>query len=263
MLAVDVGNTHITLGAFPERSRREPPAAVGTWRLSTHRHATADEYGLNVRGLLGPAGLRLEGLAGVAVASVVPPLDPVFRELSQKHLGLAAFFVEPGVPAGVRVLCDNPAEVGADRVVNAAAAFARARRACIVADFGTATTFDCVNARGDYLGGAIAPGPQMAAEVLYQRTAKLPLLGAFHRPPRAIGKNTLDSIASGLFHGYVGLTRGLLQGLKREMGGNPTILATGGLAGLLSPSVPEIKEVVPDLTLEGLWRIWVKNRKKK
>lgn len=192
----------------------------------------------------------------MAVASVVPPLDPVYRDLSEKFNKCPVFFVEAGVKTGVKVLLDNPKEVGADRVVNAAAAFARVKGPLIVADFGTATTFDCVDKNGAYLGGAIAPGPQMAAETLYQRTAKLPLLGAFRQPPRAIGKNTQDSIASGLFHGYVGLTRGLLAKLVKEMRTKPTVLATGGLASLLAPSVPEIQEVIPDLTLEGIWRIW-------
>ena len=262
LLAVDVGNTHITLGAFPLPFGPKPAAAQDTWRLSTHRHATADEYGLNVLGLVFKEGLSLASLAGVVVASVVPPLDPVFRELSQKHLKCPAFFVEPGVKTGVKVLYDNPAEVGADRLVNAAAAFHRVQGPCIVADFGTATTFDCVTARGAYQGGAIAPGPQMAAEVLYQRTAKLPLLGGFRRPARAIGKNTQDSLASGLFHGYVGLTRGIIKSLRGEMGGKPLVLATGGLAELLAPAVPEISLVVPDLTLEGLCRIWARNRGK-
>jgi type III pantothenate kinase len=228
--------------------------------LATHRHATADEVGLTLLGLVASARLPLDQLAGVVIASVVPPLDPVFQELSEKRLKRRPLFVTPDIKTGVKILYDVPAEVGADRLVNAAAAHARVRGPLIVVDFGTATTFDCVDRRGAYLGGAIAPGPQMAAEVLYQRTAKLPLVGAFHRPPHAIGKNTQDSIASGLFHGYVGLTRGLLRRLAKEMGGRPTVLATGGLAALLAPAVPEIQDVVPDLTLEGLWRIWLLNK---
>lgn len=256
ILAVDIGNTHITLGAFLAENKSFPPVPLVTWRLSTHRHATADEYGLNILGLASHAGLTLEHLAGVVVASVVPPLDNVFRELSQKHLKNSALFVDSGLDLGVKILYDNPHEVGADRVINALAAWTRLGRDCIVVDFGTATTFDCVDGTGAYLGGAIAPGPQTASEALYQKTARLPLLGSFRKPSKAIGKNTQNSIASGLFHGYVGLTRGLIKTLSLEMGGTPHVLATGGLASLLAPSVPEIEAVAPDLTLEGLWLLW-------
>jgi type III pantothenate kinase len=260
---VDIGNTNVTLGALSREEFHGSPRLLASWRLATHRHATADELSLTLLGLVSSAQLDLQRLVGVAVASVVPPLDPVFRDLSERHLKLIPLFVGSGMKTGVKILYDSPGEVGADRVVNAAAAYARVKESLIVVDFGTATTFDCVDRRGAYLGGAIAPGPQMSAEILYQRTAKLPLLGAFHQPPHAIGKNTQDSIASGLFYGYVGLTRGLLARLAKEMGGKPRVLATGGLAGLLAPSLPEINDVVPDLTLEGLWRIWYLNRGKK
>lgn len=245
-----------------ERPLGAPPHLFEVWRLATHRHATSDELSVTLLNLIASAGLRLEKLNGVAVASVVPPLDSVFRELSNKHLKQDPLFVDAGVKTGVKILYDVPSEVGADRVVNAAAAYARVGGALIVVDFGTATTFDCVDKSGAYLGGAIAPGPQMSAEILYQRTAKLPLLGAFQKPPQAIGKNTKDSIASGLFHGYVGLTKGLLAQLAREMGEKTKVLATGGLSTLLAPSLPEIHYLAPDLTLEGLWRIWHLNKVK-
>jgi type III pantothenate kinase len=269
LLAIDIGNTNITLGLFPAAPaapRRSgppaPPKALQTWRLSTRSHLTADDYGPSLRSLLQSAGLDPDRLAGVAVASVVPALDPVFREVADRYLGRPALFVGPGVATGVRVLVDAPAEVGADRIVNAAAAFARKRRACIVVDFGTATTFDCVSAGGDYRGGVIAPGPVMAAEGLARRTAKLPHVGVFRRPARALGTNTLDSIAAGLYHGYVGLTREILRRLLAEMKGRPAILATGGLAPLIGPEIGDIKEIVPDLTLEGLWLIWRLNQGK-
>lgn len=268
-LAVDIGNTNITLGVFPapaipKKGRlstafRFPPPEH-TWRLSTRRHGTADDYGPLVVGLLRARGVPPDALTGVAVASVVPSLTGVFAELSEHSLGRPALLVGPTVRTGVRVRVDNPAEVGADRVVNAAAAFVRERRACIVVDFGTATTFDCVNNRGDYCGGVIAPGPAMAAEALGQRTAQLPTLSVFKKPPHVLGTNTLDSLASGLYHGYVGLTREILQGLRREMGGRPVVLATGGLAPLLGPEIGDIKEIVPHLTLEGLWWIGGLNR---
>lgn len=267
LVAIDIGNTNITLGVFPAdpaaarpSGRPSPPKAVHTWRLSTRAHLTVDDYGPSLLSLLKSAGLGPGGFAGVAVASVVPALDPVFREVSARYLGREALFVGPDVLTGVRVLVDAPAEVGADRIVNAAAAFDRKRRACIVVDFGTATTFDCVSPRGEYRGGVIAPGPVMAAEALARRTAKLPHLGVFRRPVRALGTNTLDSIASGLYHGYVGLTREILGRLVREMKGRPAVLATGGLAPLIGPEIGDIKEIVPDLTLEGLWLIWRLNQ---
>lgn len=266
LLAIDIGNTNITLGLFPaepptEVPRGRPcPSALATWRLATRRDAAVDDYGPAVRALcrgVAPAG----ALSGVAVASVVPPLDPVFREISERYLGRPALFVEAGIKTGVRVLVDRPEEVGADRIVNAAAAFARERRSCVVIDFGTATTFDCVTDRGDYRGGVIAPGPHTAAEALARRTAKLPRLEAFRRPARAIGTNTQDSIAAGLYHGYVGLTREILNRVLKEMKGRPAVLATGGLAPLLAPEIRGIKEIVPDLTLEGLWLLWRLNRR--
>lgn len=260
MLAVDVGNTNVTIGAFPVKAGPRPPRALVTGRLSTHRHATTDELGLSLLAFLKHAGLSLSSLSGVAVASVVPPLDDVFRDLSTRYLKQPAFFVAPEVKTGVKLLLDRPSEVGADRVVNAAAAYARLKTSCIVVDFGTATTFDCVDRTGAYLGGAIAPGPHMAAEGLYQRTAKLPLLGAFQKPKKAIGRNTIDSMASGLYHGYVGLTEGILSRLAAEMGGRPQVLATGGLAVLLGKEIKAISAIVPDLTLEGLWLIWNLNR---
>ncbi len=256
LLAVDIGNTHITIGAFRPPSR----TVAASWRLATRRDSTEDEYGVLLPGLLRAAGLDPAGIRDVIVSSVVPPLDPVFRELARKYFKATALFVGPGMKTGVRVLYDNPAEVGADRIVNAAAAHARVKGACVVVDFGTATTFDCVSARGDYLGGVIAPGPMMAARALAEKTAKLPLLGVFRRPARVIGKNTLDSMSSGLFHGYVGLTEEILRRLKAEMGGKPAVLATGGLAGLLAPSVKDIQKVIPDLTLEGLFLLWTRNR---
>ena len=260
MLAVDVGNTNVTVGAFPAGAGTRAPRALVTGRLSTHRHATADEMGLSLLAFLEHAGLSLPSLKGVAVASVVPPLDDVVRDLADRYLKQPAFFVGPDVRTGVKLLLDRPGEVGADRVVNAAAAYARLKTSCIVVDFGTATTFDCVDRTGAYLGGAIAPGPHMAAEGLYQRTAKLPLLGAFQKPMNAIGRNTIDSMASGLYHGYVGLTEGILSRLKAEMGGHPRVLATGGLAGLLGKEIAAITAIVPDLALEGLWLIWTLNR---
>jgi type III pantothenate kinase len=266
LLTVDIGNTNVTLGVFP----LEGKALVTSWRLSTHSHFTADDYGPHIHHLFRCAGLDPSLVRGVAVASVVPPLDRVWEDMSQRYFQVRPLFVGPGaigsgaigsgVKTGVKVLYKNPGEVGADRIVNAAAAYSRLKRSCIVVDFGTATTFDCVGRRGEYLGGAIAPGPAMAAEALARNTAKLPLLGLFRKPISPIGKTTEEGLYSGLFYGYVGLTREILKRLKGEMGGSPPVLATGGLAPLLGPAVGGIRGVFPDLTLEGLRIIWEMNR---
>lgn len=259
LLAIDIGNTQITLGVFRTDQGKPLKGVLSSWRMSTLPHATSDEYGTKILDLFHYAGVESSRVQGVAVASVVPALDAVFRETAKRYFNAAALFVGPGVKTGVNVLYENAAEVGADRIVNAAAAFERVKGACIVVDFGTATTFDCVNRRGEYMGGAIAPGPLMAVSALSEKTAKLPQLGAFREPRSAIGRNTVDSMCSGLFYGYVGLTEEVLRRLRREMGGEPKVIATGGLAGLLAPAIKMIKKVEPDLTLEGLRLIWERN----
>jgi type III pantothenate kinase len=259
LIAIDIGNTNVVAGVFPAEGGRLPSRPRAVWRLSTRPADTADEYGLRLLDLLERERLSASVLTGAAVASVVPSLDPVIREVVKKHLGREAFFIGPATDTGVKVRADFPAEVGADRIANAAAAFHRVKGPCIVADFGTAATFDCVNGRGEYLGGVIAPGPLMAAEALARKTAKLPLVDVFHPPSSPIGRNTVDSISSGLYHGYVGLTREILIQLKKAMKGNPKILATGGLAGLLAPSIKGL-EVLPDLTLDGIRLIWERQK---
>jgi type III pantothenate kinase len=224
---------------------------LAVWRLATHRHATADELSVTFDSLILRRAWTFLQLRGVAVASVVPPLDPVYRDLSEKHFKQVPLFVEAGVKTGVKILYDSPAEVGADRVVNAAAAYARVRGPLIVVDFGTATTFDCVDKAGAYLGGAIAPGPQMAAETLYQRTAKLPLLGAFHQPPRPLARTPKTALLRAFFTG-MWASRGVSWlDWSKKWEPNQGFWPPGGLATLLAPSLPEINDVVPDLTLEG------------
>lgn len=259
-LAIDIGNTNIVAGLFPAAKKKGTGLPAVSWRMATDARRTADEYGALLVTLFRQSGHEPAHVRGVAVASVVPPLDQTFQDLSLQVFRIKPLFIGPEVNTGVRVLYDHPHEVGADRVVNAAAAYARLKRACIVVDFGTATTFDCVSARGEYIGGVIAPGPAMAAQALAEKTAKLPFLGTFRAPRRAIGRNTVDSIASGLFHGYVGLTQEILGRLKAEMGANTPVLATGGFAGLMRPAVKGIQQVVPHLTLEGLRLIWQRNR---
>jgi type III pantothenate kinase len=259
LLAIDIGNTQVTLGVFRTDQGKPLKGVAASWRMKTDPHATSDEYGTKVLDFFHYAGVESSRVQGVAVASVVPALDAVFRETAKKYFNVSALFVGPGVKTGVNILYENAAEVGADRIVNAAAAFDRVKGSCIVVDFGTATTFDCVNRRGEYMGGAIAPGPHMAAAALSEKTAKLPQFGSFRQPRSAIGRNTLDSMLSGLFYGYVGLTEEILRRLRREMGGSPRVIATGGLAGLLAPAIKAIKKVEPDLTLDGLRLIWERN----
>jgi len=260
LLAADIGNTNISLGLFPFVKGKPIPSLSQSWRLATNPRATADEIGVLLLGLLQQARFSPAQIKAAAVASVVPSLDAPFREMARRHFNLTPLFVGPGVKTGVRVLYDNPVEVGADRIVNAAAAYDRVKGACIVVDFGTATTFDCVSRRGEYLGGVIAPGPRMAAEALAKGTAKLPLVGEFRAVSSAIGKNTQDSIGAGLYYGYIGLVKQLLAQISKEMGGKPAVLATGGLAGLLTPAVPALRNNVPDLTLQGLRLIWERNQ---
>ncbi len=259
LLVIDVGNTNITLGLYPPGKPVPGPAPKALWRLPSRRDATADELGLQLLSLINNMAPPPR-VAAAAVASVVPSLDPVLREAVETYFDVAPLFIGPGVKTGVKNLYEPPGDVGADRLVDAAAAHARVKGACLVVDFGTATTFDCVSRDGSYLGGVITPGPRMAAEALARGTAKLPLLERLGRPPRAIGRSTQESLASGLFHGYVGLTEEILRKLKAEMGGAPAVLATGGLAGLWAPSVSMIREVVPHLTLEGLRLIWYRNQ---
>lgn len=260
LLAIDIGNTNIVLGVFQFSQGRPKKTPAASWRLSTLPRGTADDYAAPLLTLMRNAGLDPSLVRGVCIASVVPSLDFSFQKLSEKYFGLHPLMVGPDTLTGIKILYDNPAEVGADRIVNAVAAYDRVRGSCIVVDFGTATTFDCIGRKGEYLGGAIAPGPFMAAEALTQKTAKLPQMGVFQKPRQAIGRTTINSLRSGLYHGYIGLTEGILQQLIKEMGTRPRVLATGGLAGLLSPAVPLIKEVHPDLTLEGLRLIWTNHQ---
>lgn len=259
LLVIDIGNTNIVLGLFRMGGGRPAKSLTASWRMATDRRNTCDQYGSMISGFLARAGFLPSHIQSVAVASVVPSLDKTFREMSDKYFRTSAFFIRHGVRTGVRVFYDNPADLGADRLVNAAAAFDRVKRSCIVVDFGTATKFDCVGPKGEFLGGVIAPGPLMGAEALAQKTAKLPLAGPLSKPRSAIGRNTLDCLAAGLFYGFVGLTEGLLNRLKKEMRGNPPVLATGGLAGVFAPAVKGVKHVIPDLTLQGIRLLWERN----
>jgi len=251
LLALDVGNTDTVVGLFEGEVLRTD------WRLATSRKRTADEHGLWLRQLLLGAAVVPPDLGGVAVSSVVPPLDPRLREGIERHLGQTPFFVEPGVRTGMPLRVDAPQELGADRLCDSVAAFAIYGGPCVVIDFGTAATWEVVSEAGEYLGGVIAPGPMVTADALFSRTAKLPQV-ALTPPPRTIGKGTVDSIQSGVFYGYLGLVEGITTRVLAEVGEAP-VIATGGFASILAEHCALIDHVEEHLTLEGLRLLWLKN----
>lgn len=252
LLALDVGNTNTVVGLF------EGDRLRSHWRLTTHAERTADEVGMWLHQLLQWEHVTPSDLAAAAVSSVVPPMDPRLREGVRRYLGQTAFFVEPGIRTDMPLLVDAPNELGADRLCDAVAAFAEHGGPCLVLDFGTAVTWEVVSAAGEYLGGAIAPGPAVTAEALSSKTAKLPRV-ALAPPPRVIGKGTVDSIQSGMFYGYLGLIEGVTRRVLEELG-EATVVATGGLASAFAEHTDLIHHVEPDLTLHGLRLLWRLNR---
>ncbi len=253
MLAVDVGNTNIVAGVFGEGG------LAACWRLATEQPRSADELGVLLLGLFAHAGLDPGEVKAAVVASVVPPLTAVVEEALERYFAVKPLVVGPGVKTGMDIRYDHPREVGADRIVNAVAAFERYGGPCIVVDFGTATTFDAISADGAYLGGAIAPGISISTEALFQRAAKLPRVDIV-RPARAIGKNTVASMQAGIVFGFAGQVDELVRRIARELGGKPVVVATGGLASLIAKETTTVQHVDPLLTLEGLRIIYERNR---
>ena len=253
LLTIDAGNTNTVLGVHEDARLR------AHWRLTTRREQTADEYGILVRNLFQAASIDPKTIDGVALASVVPPLTPVLVALSRQYLGHDPLVVEPGVRTGMPILYEPPGDVGADRIVNGVAAFAAYGGPVVVVDFGTATTFDVVTKKGEYMGGVICPGIGISADALFQRAARLPRVDV-RNPGRVVGRSTVASIQAGLYFGYAGMVEGILARIRAELGEAIRIVATGGLAETLAADMPSIEAVDPVLTLTGLRLIWERNR---
>lgn len=252
LLALDAGNTNITIGAFEDR------VLTGHWRLRTVLDQTADEWGVLVRNLFSLSSLKLEDVDGIIIASVVPPLDTTMATMAERYFHTKAMFVTPATDTGLKISYDNPAEVGADRVVNGVAAFQKYGGPCVVVDLGTAITFDAVSASGRYLGGIICPGVGIAVEGLFAKTARLPLVD-FREPEKLIGTNTVGSMQSGLYYGAIGMIDGILERLTEALGPETRAIATGGQAHLIVRGSRYLKEIDEDLTLYGLQMIWERN----
>ncbi len=253
LLVIDAGNTNIVLGIY------DGELLLRNWRISTDKSKSADEYGILFNNLLVLTGIGLANITDIIISSVVPTLTGVLERLSRNYFGIKPHLVGPGIKTGMPIHYDNPKEVGADRIVNAVAGYEKFKAPLIIVDFGTATTFDYVNGKGDYCGGAIAPGLMISMEALFQKASKLPWVEIV-KPPGVIAKNTVNSMQAGIYYGYVGLVDEIVGRMKRESRENPKVIATGGLASLVAPESKTIDAVEEYLTLEGLRILYLRNR---
>lgn len=253
LLAIDIGNTNIVLGVFDQDKLAE------NWRVGTNAQITPDEYAMTFKDLFNFSGIEFKQITGVIISTVVPPLLPVMVEMSRKYFRIEPMVVTHQIKTGIKIHYDNPKEVGADRIVNAAAAYQIYGGPVIIVDFGTATTFCAVTKDGEYLGGAITPGVKISAEALFQRASKLPRV-ELTKPPKVIGTDTISAMQAGIIYGYAGLVDGIVERMKKELSTQARVVATGGLAELVSSETKSIQEIKPHLTLEGLRLLYEINR---
>jgi len=253
LLVVDVGNTNTVLGLFDGES------LVHDWRIRTVVDHTVDEYGMLIYNLYKSSNISSKKITDIIISCVVPPMLNILEPLCEKYFHLKPLIVGPGVKTGMPIYYDNPKEVGADRIVNAVAAYEKYKRDLIIVDFGTATTFDYVSAKGEYMGGCIAPGIMISSEALFERAAKLPRV-ELSKPRAIIAKDTVSSMQAGIMYGYAGLVDGIVGRIKSEIKGNPMVIATGGLAKIVAPETKTIEVVDDMLTLEGLRLIHLRNK---
>ena len=256
LLALDVGNTNIVAGLFDLTST----TPIATWRATTRREGTADEFALLLKSLFSLHNLDFTAITGIAISSVVPPLDSALRTMVERFFRIKPLFVEPGIKTGIPILTDNPSEVGADRILNCVAAWDRVHGPCIIVDLGTATKFDVLSKNGEFLGGAIAPGLGISADALFNRAAKLPRV-EIRKPAKLVGTGTVDNMQIGLYYGYIGLVDGILERMLPTLDPATTVLATGGLARLIADGSKYIKHVDDLLTLTGLRLLYDRNRR--
>lgn len=261
LLALDIGNTNTSLGLY--RLDGEMPQLAAHWRVTTHRAQTVDEYGVFFVNLFEMHGMAPGQVEDIIIASVVPPLDSTLRQVCETYFHVEPLFVEPGIKTGMKMLIDNPTEMGADRIADCVAAYEKYGGPCIVVNFGTATKFEVISARGEYLGGAIAPGLGLSADALFSRAARLYRVD-IKRPAKVIGTNTVGHLQSGLYFGYIGLVDGILERILTELGSaqgqQPRIVASGGLARMVAADSRYIREIDDLLTLDGLRILFERNR---